>query len=574
MALLAGLLSALGLDAQTVTLRGALEDEQGAPAPFLNVLLYTAGEAETLARTAISGEDGAFRLAALPGEYRLAVTGVGFAPFDTLLTLAADRDLGTLTLPPSVEALDEVVVGAARPLVVVEADKMVFNVSDNLATTGDSGFDVLRKAPGVVVDQNDNIRVEGLSGVRVFLDGKPSVLRGEDLVNYLKSLRAEDIDRIEIVTQPSAKYDAEGNAGIIDIIRKREKGLGVQGSASAGAAYGDFARGNASLNLNYRARKLNLYGSYGGYYGRNTGFMYFYRRQGDNVFDQRSDTEFDRNSHNTRVGADWLLSSRHTLGALVTFDANDMDWRTDSRTEIFAFGESSADSILSAPNRTALLAFNGSANLNYRFEDTLGNTLSADLDYGRYHNTRNADQPNFYFGPDGVSLLSENITRQEAPTDVSLYSAKLDYSKRAGKHVLETGVKWTRVETDNSFSFFRTEGDEEFFDPERSNLFSYDESVYAAYASWNVAVGTAWKLNAGLRMEHTESLGDLRTYNNQPRSPCATTAASSAPTTRASTPSSTRSTSSPTARAIPSCSRSTPTAYASPTPGSTPSPPP
>lgn len=532
------------LHAQSLTLSGTAQDGGGKPVPFLNVLLYAkapeeggevnmpegeesaqtepqgtaaAPAVDQLIKTGITGDDGRFRLGNVPeGSYRLRLSGVGYQALDTVLSLNGPRDLGILTVPERVEELDAVVVGAARPLVVVEPDRLVFNVKDNLATAGDSGFDVLRKAPGVVIDQNDNIRVEGLSGVRIFLDGKPSVLRGEDLVNYLKSLRAEDIDRIDIITQPSAKYDAEGNAGIIDIIRVREKGLGVQGSASAGLTYGDFARGNGSLNLNYRAKKLNLYGSYGTYYGRSTSFIDIFRQQAGNVFDAQSDGVHDRQSHNFRAGADWYINDKHTFGTLLNFDFVDFESNTETVTPIYPIGAPTVDSTLNALNRTTGQTLNGSANLNYQFEDTLGNLLMVDVDYGLYSGERFTDQPNVYVAPDGISVLSEVINRQESPTDITLYSAKFDYERRQGKQVFGFGAKVQRVETDNTFSFFQQEGGVEVFDPNRSNRFSYDETVSAAYASYKLSLGSAWKLQAGVRMEHTESLGDLRTFNNQP----------------------------------------------------------
>ncbi|MEL6484345.1 MAG: carboxypeptidase regulatory-like domain-containing protein, partial [Bacteroidota bacterium] len=239
------LLSFFTLYTSAQTIKGKLTNATDGAVPYAAVTLSSPLDS-SLVKATISNEEGIYVLKDLqPSEYLFKVNVLGYADLERKINYeSGDLDMGTLVLTEVTENLAEVTVVAEKPMVQVMADKTVFNVQNTINATGTSAFELLRKAPGVIVDNNGGIIVEGKSGVQFFIDGKLSVLQGDDLVNFLESLQATDIEAVEIITQPSSKYDAAGNAGIINIKLKKDKSLGTNGTYTSGITTGDFARFN------------------------------------------------------------------------------------------------------------------------------------------------------------------------------------------------------------------------------------------------------------------------------------------------------------------------------------------
>ncbi|MBT8184067.1 MAG: carboxypeptidase regulatory-like domain-containing protein, partial [Eudoraea sp.] len=361
------------------TVSGKLISDEGAPLPYATVLLNYASDS-TLAKATTSGEDGSFKLKRLnAGKYRLDITSVGFQTFSRDISLGnSDLNLGDIVLGTATEQLTEVTVTAEKPMVEVLADRTVFNVENTINATGSSAFELLRKAPGVIIDNNGGIIVEGKSGVQFFIDGKLSVLSGEDLINYLESLQATDIEAVEIITQPSSKYDAAGNAGIINIKLKKDKSLGTNGTYTTGVTTGDYARVNSSINFNTRGKKGNFYGIYSNRFGKTTGFINLLRTQSNTQFDARTNSIYDRNSNNIKLGYDYYLNEKHTLGAIFNGNFNNGFNTNNTRTPIRPANTIVNDSVLIALNQTDNTSYNVNANLNYRYADSLGYSVNVD----------------------------------------------------------------------------------------------------------------------------------------------------------------------------------------------------
>ena len=490
-------------------IKGKLLDEQNESLPYMNVLVKQGG---TLVKANVTKDDGTFIINEIPnGPYTISFSGLGFIPVQKEIELKEDYDFGSIIMKPETQALGEVTITAEKPLIQVEPDRTIFNVDKNLNTAGNNGIELLRKAPGIQIDNNDNIIVEGKAGVLVYIDGRRSYLGGDDLTAFLKSLQADTIDSIEIITQPSSKYDAEGNAGIINIRLKREKGLGTRGTASTTLTIGDYARSNSSVSLTTKTKKLTLTGSYSNYIGRSTNFINLYRVQGDKIFDAKSSSENDGFNNNFRLGTDYYINSKNTIGANINASFNDNESRTNSRTPIIDRPTMQIDSILTAPNSSNSNSLNLTTNINYRFADTLGTSLNLDLDYGRYERERFNNQPNFYVSPNGEEL-SANITAQNTPIDIDIYSAKVDYEQKLGKGSFGIGAKFSNVNTDNTFKFFDVNNGQSTLNTNRSNNFIYDENINAGYLNYNFATGK-FKFQAGLRVENTKSSGDLTAFN-------------------------------------------------------------
>lgn len=487
---------------------GILVNSEGGTIPFAAITLNSPQDS-SLVKATTSDTKGFFRLRGFPrGTYIMNITYLGFKDYVESVSVDGTLDFGEITLSPAAEELEEVTVVAEKPMVQVLADKTVFNVENTINATGTSAFELLRKAPGVIIDNNGGIIVEGKSGVQFFIDGKLSILQGEDLTNYLESLQATDIEAVEIITQPSSKYDAAGNAGIINIRLKKDKSLGTNGTVVSGITVGDFGRYNSSVTFNTRNRKSNLYGTYSNRFGESTYFINLFRIQEGTQFDAQTETIFDRNSNNLKLGYDYYLSEKSTAGVILNGNFNNSYSDAVSRTPIRPVNAAQVDSILVANNATATDSYNLNANLNYRYQDTLGYMVNMDLDFGKYNSDRDAFQPNVYFDADEETVLRENITRQLTPIDIDIVTFKTDYEQNLFKGVLGVGGKLSLINTNNIFDFFIQQAGNFVLDPFQSNTFDYSEQINAAYINYNFKKGK-WNIQAGLRMENTISEGDL-----------------------------------------------------------------
>ncbi|SFR53022.1 Outer membrane receptor proteins, mostly Fe transport [Robiginitalea myxolifaciens] len=488
---------------------GVLKTTENTPVPFAAISMLQAADT-SLVKATISGEEGSFRFQGIPaGNYMLDIQVLGFSQYRQELEVASGNlDLGTITLEEEAQNLDEVTVVGEKPMIQVEADKTVFNVQNTINATGTSAFELLRKAPGVIVDNNGGVIVEGKAGVQFFIDGRLSPLQGEDLINYLESLQATDIESVEIITQPSSRYDAAGNAGIINIVLIKDKSLGTNGTLTSGLTIGNFKRWNNSINFNTRGKKGNLYGTYSNRFGKSANFLNLLRTQAGTQFDARTRSTYDQNTNNVRLGYDRYLDDKHTVGAIFNGNFNNGYGINDSRTPIYPVGSPTLDSVLVAENRTSNLSYNISTNVNYRYKDTLGVSLNVDLDYGKYNSDRVAFQPNIYLDGTETQVISQRISRQLTPIDIDIFTALLDYEQNFLGGKLGAGFKISRVDTDNVFDFFNVEGGNEILDLDQSNRFTYLEDIYAGYFNYNIR-WKKWNVQAGLRVERTVSDGQL-----------------------------------------------------------------
>lgn len=501
------LLFSITLSSQII--KGKVIDDNGAPVIFAAVTLNNPKDS-SLVKATITADYGNFEFdGILPGNYNLKISSIGYANYSNPINFNGEQlDLGTIYINSQAQNLEEVTVVSDKPMVQVLADKTVFNVENTINATGTSAFELLRKAPGVIVDNSGGFIVEGKTGVQIFIDGKLSVLQGEDLTNYLESLQATDIEAVEIITQPSSKYDAAGNAGIINIQLKKDKSLGTNGTFTSSLTVGDFARTNSSVNFNNREKKGNFYGTYSNRFGKSTGFIDLLRSQFGTQFDSRSTSIYDRNTNNIKLGYDYYLNSKHTLGVIVNGNFNNGFTNSTTRTPIREVGTIENDSILVAMNQRQNTSYNINANLNYKYADTLGRSVNVDLDYGRYNSERDALQPNTYFNPDESQVLSERITFQDTPIDINIATIKGDYEQNFLKGKLGLGLKLSYINTDNTFDFFNQINGQNILDVDQSNQFEYQENINAAYVNFNRKWGK-WNLQFGLRIENTDSDGIL-----------------------------------------------------------------
>jgi iron complex outermembrane receptor protein len=505
----------LNIQAQS-GIKGKLMDDKSEPVPFANVALYNSSDSN-MVKVESTDVNGIFSITNLQaGNYYLKATFVGLPDLvKDNLNLAENetKNLDVLAFESQAEELAAFNVTEERAMVEVKPDRTIFNVQGTINSTGSDAISLLRKAPAVTVDNQDNINVLGRSGVRVYVDGKKLPLSGDDLSNYLKNIPADQIDRMEIITNPGAKYEAEGNAGIIDIRLKKDESIGANGSLSATYTQGELSRYNVNGSGNYRNKKMNVFGSVGYNVNDNYFDITSINNQNGLYMDEINNTQNNRDIYNYRIGTDFFLHKNHTMGFLVggrnatgeEISFNKIAISNQQTTSI-------VDSVLIANNRGDNTSSQNTYNLNYRFYAKKGESLNIDLDYGQYQNTNERYQSNTYYDAAEDSLLTEVINQFNTPINIDIYTAKLDYERNLGKGKIGVGGKYSRVETNNTFEVFDVENDILAIDDSRSNIFDYDENVYAGYLSFSHPLGKKWNMIAGVRAEQTDAVGELTPF--------------------------------------------------------------
>jgi iron complex outermembrane receptor protein len=515
-ALLLSLNCLLAKDKNTGRIEGKVLDPQGQVVSYATVLAINVQDS-TIAKTAYSTENGKFILGPLkPGTYRVKIQFTGLAQYEgQVLSLQAGQtlELDPITMVEPEADLEAVQISARKPLVEVKPDMTVFNVKGTANNIGDNAFDLLRKAPGVIVDNNDNILLMGKSGVRIYIDGKPSPLSVADLAAMLKGMQSNQIESIEIITNPSARYEAEGNAGIINIKLVKDQSLGTNGSVALGYNYGQNSRYDGSVTFNHRNKVVNVFGNYSGGIGRTYSFTDFYREQSGTAFDQRTDRNNDYLNNNFKAGVDFFLGDEHTVGVMVNGFFSENNMRSESLTPISVLATGEAINTLDAVSEFDMQNQNLNFNLNYGFQNKAGTSWSVDADYGQFRLSNQSLQPNYYLDPQTGDTLSEVTFATLTPTNIDIYTFKTDHERKLAGGKLSAGVRLAYVETDNDFGFYDVLGGEQILDENRSNRFIYQENINAAYATYQRQI-EKWNLELGLRAEHTRTNGELISVQN------------------------------------------------------------
>jgi iron complex outermembrane recepter protein len=510
-------LFSLTVQAQQSTLKGILQDAKGNPAAFATAALLQLKDS-VLVKAAVANEAGVFIFQNIPaGQYRLKSSYVGLPTLlkSNVNVLAGQvTDLGILTFGEGAATLEEVQVTAQRRMVEVQPDRIAFNVEGTVNASGSNGLELLRKAPGVQVDNNDNIVVLGRSGVLIYIDGKRLPLSGDQMSNYLSSLQASQIDRIDIISNPGAKYEAEGNAGIIDIRLKRDKNMGANGSLNTTLTQGVHTRGNAQLTGNYRNKKFNVFGNIGLDGGQNFSRMDFYSELNQLVLAETTREQRESRGQNARIGADFFLSEKHTLGFIATGNFGSTRETIFNRISIAPQASAVAiDSVLVANTQSDQKRNNQSYNLNYRFDNGKVSSVNIDLDYGSYKSDQLRDQPNNYYNANESVLLTSIHNAFDTPSDIEIYTAKIDVETKTLGGKLGYGAKFSKVVSDNTFLFYDVRNGSNIRNNRNSNIFLYDEQVTAGYFSYSRSLSSAINMSAGLRAEHTDATGNLTTFD-------------------------------------------------------------
>lgn len=493
---------------------GKVIDADNVPIAFANIVAKLKVDS-TLVKGAISNDRGLFEIEV--NDFDASYITVSFLGYKTKTVASINSyDLGNIILEEAAEQLNEVAVVSQKPFIQREQDKLVINVENSIVGAGSTTLEVLERSPGVIIDQDDNISLSGRSGVRVYIDNKDTRLQGEQLANLLRSLPSSNIEKIEIITNPSVKYEAQGNAGIINIVTKKGKLYGTNGSLTLSPGQGRYFRWNNSIDFNHRTEKFNLFGQY------SFSDMNRYQeividrvfQQGDvptAFYDLQNDFELPITNHNGRLGMDYNLSERTTMGVLFSGLRSLQENRSTSHVLGFDVARNPTSEELTSTNiKSNWNQFTANFNLGQRFKNE--SSIDLNLDLARY--TNGSDQK---FVSD-FDFFDSNTTAQaillgDVDGFLNLSGITLDYRlPLKNGNVFEAGWKNTWVTSDNDLKYVNDTNGAIIPNTNLSNHFIYDEDIYAAYASFSIN-NEKWNAQLGLRAENTFIQGNQVTTN-------------------------------------------------------------
>ena len=442
------------------------------------------------------------------GDYIVQVSYIGYEKAYLAVSVPEQSDLGEIILKESATKLNEVVVTATRPFIAMKADRYIVNVNGNIQSTGRNALDILRNTPGLLVNHKGDISAMGAS-VQVWIDGRPSRMSGDQLQAFLNSMQGGEIDRIEVITNPSSRHDAAGGGGIIDIRTRKGLQFGVNGTLTAGLRQGRMDRENTDVNLNWRREKFNMFGNYSlnrdKIWEKVNQTNVMQTASGTINFDQRATYESSKAAlrNAVRAGVDYYINQNNILGVIVNAYLSEggsgaLNNITNISPTYNGVSYSEADNVQSG-NRNGI-----QLNANYQITFAKpGQQFNIDLDYARFGSEPFQHNKNIYYDQDNVMIGIPEQLRNANPQSIEVYSVKMDYVQPLWKDArLETGAKVSQSKTDNDMKFDVFTGNNWQVDANRTNRFIYTEQIDAAYINANQRLGK-FNLQAGLRGEYT-----------------------------------------------------------------------
>jgi len=511
-ALLTGLYSFAYSQTGISGIHGKVSDEKHVAAEAATVILLAAADSSIIKSTPCD-DKGIFKINAKPGKYLLLVSKIGFDQSLTgpyVIELNQNLAANEISLSPHLPQLKEVSITAQRSYVEVKPDRVTLNVQSSIIAEGNSVFEILRQAPGVHAENKGGISIIGRANALVMLDGRPIHLTGQDLADYLQSLPGNTVQQIELITNPSAKYDAAG-AGVINIISKKGTNAGTNFTVSGGGAYGKFGKTNAGLIFNNRMGKINIFGNYNFIY-RKTEHTFIT----DRMIDYKNDlSEYNVNyyatqqgySHNFRVGTDYAISAKHTIGVLISGTINNDNFIKNNVLNITNNG--ALDSTISTKSKLNRGQNNISYDINYSGKlDTMGKALSADLVYNDVDRHSSEYIDNYFYNSAHVDYRPLLQLQNLSPADIHIWAAKIDYvNPLSKKSRIEAGVKYSWVQSSNDLIFGPKVDGVYQSSPNFSSRFFFKENINSGYLNYINKLGKV-NLIAGLRVEQTNTSGN------------------------------------------------------------------
>lgn len=495
--------------AKPVLVSGSVTDAAGKKLGFVSVSLINLSDTSSKTNTA-TNDAGIFRIEATPGTYAVHVRGIGFIPYSSRAFVIAQDPitLGAFVLTRENKQLQEVKVTTTQPPIQAKNGKLVLNVGQSAVATGATALDILQRAPGVSVDQNENVLLKGSPQANVMIDGKPTQLSGQQLASLLRGMNAANISKIEIINAPSAQYDAAGSSGMINIVTKRNNKQGYAADISTTFGTGRKFLHRENITGNIRTGNWNIYGNAGfdrrhflserssGQIRRGTGSPV--------LLDRFTLDEMRTNYYSYRAGFDWTINKRSEFGLVYTGYTD--DWSRDARaTTRVLENRTVLNSVIDNQNILKEPYINDGFNLSYKLAlDTMGKSFTANADHISYRNNSDGYLANQVRSPSGDPLEAYQRLNFHQPSYINISSLRADLEVPLKKMSVRTGLKYADVKIDNNFRYDSLVNNVYVYAPSLSDHFVYKERIAAAYVSVEKK-GEKNSLEVGLRSEYTYS---------------------------------------------------------------------
>lgn len=502
---------------------GSITGKNAKPAEGATVSLLHSKDSAVV-KISAANKEGVFAFEKIPdGSYIVSATDVGHRKsYSKQIQVSQQQqtiEVPMITLNPVSKELAGVSVTATRPLIEQRIDRTIVNVDASITNIGTSALEVLEKSPGVSVDNDGNISLKGKQGVMVMVDGRPTQLGGADLANLLRNMSSNQLDQIEIMTNPPARYDAAGTSGIINIKTKKTLKAGFNGSANVAYSQGRYPKTAEGFNFNYREGKVNVFTNLSHNYQKRFSILnidrnIFNSNTGsiDKIFNQEANRVSSGNSYSAKVGVDFFATKKTTFGAVVNFNSRQMSSNNPNITHI-SNAAKSLESITKAlvNNKTDWNSF--STNLNFRtLLDKKGKEITSDIDFAKHRMNNDLFMVNSYSDAAGSAFRKADTLTGLLPQDIQVYTGRVDYLhplKKNGR--FEAGIKTGIVRTDNNANYDSIQYGRIVHDFVRSNHFVYEENINAAYANLSTSLSKKITAQFGLRLENTNAKGVQRT---------------------------------------------------------------
>lgn len=483
------------------SISGLVKDAQGKPLAGATISLRNL----TDSTSRVAGQNGAFTFTVAKGSYTIQVSHIGFLPYRNTLLIAGSLALPPVILQPATNVLLGVVITSKKPLVEQLIDRTVINADAMISAASGNALDVLAKSPGVMVGANDDITLNGKNNVLVLIDDRPTYMSGQSLAAYLRSLPGGMLDKLELISSPPARYDANGNA-IINIVLKKNQAAGFNGALSLGYNQGTYARSNDALNVNYRTLKFNLFSNIGYNHDQNFSDQTYSRYFPANAILETSRSTYISNAYNGRIGMDYFVTPKTTIGIMLSGSTRPKTDRlnyTSNRYNSLMRLDSIGQGLTSGNYPTQNYGLN--LNLQHKFDQS-GKVLSVNIDQLNYFTGSNQPSLAEVYLPNG-SLFSSQQRIFTSPSTIHIYAGKADYTLPvAGKAEFSAGVKSSYVSTGNQSNWYDQLGNNLVTNYLKSDHFQYNENINSAYVNlkkdWK-----HWAIQAGLRLEQTNASG-------------------------------------------------------------------
>ena len=493
-------------------IKGKVIDEAtNNPMPFATIILKDANNKYIAG--GITDDNGNFELENIAfGKFTLEIQFIGYEIYTQSIEFTEENysiNVGEIAIKDIGQSLDEVELKVDKPLYVQKVDRMVINVESSILSSGSTALEVLERSPGISVNrQSNSISLVGKSGVRVMINGKISYMPQASIVQLLEGMSSDNIETIELITTPPANMDAEGNAGYINLVLKKQSDVGLNGSYSFSGGVGNGSTTQDNINFNFRKNKLNLYGNYS-FLRRSQGQQFELGRtvldENNNLIDLYTISYRDpvQRNHNMRIGLDYELTEKTIVGVIV--DAYDQKWTMDAVNESIETENGNPKSYVELINdeRNQWKHFGSNLNVKHNFKES--EFLSVNLDYLYFYNENPTNYATSYYDENG-DFVKEELTKSEKTTPLSAFVTNADYSNQINEDFkLDTGVKAAFSSFENDVIVATFDGDEFIPDPTLTNFSELKETILAIYASTDYNISKKTNAKIGIRYEHTDS---------------------------------------------------------------------